>query len=382
MAQRSALDIEGLGGVVAEKLVESGLAKEPLGPFDLKLDQLASLNLGTSQEPRVLGEKNAAKVIEALERAKTLPLGRWLHALGIPNVGEVTAHEIAKFHKKLAELEDSQVLKDVLELEVKLAEVDRVNPDATKEENQPPIKRARLAKAKEDAELSKRLQEHPAQSQIDEIEAQRLRLKSEIEDLRRQEPEERKDRIRQTEQLNKRIESLVASLREVGVNVKVEKPPKKGRKDGLTAPPTISVTTEIAPEAARGILAFFSSHAGKKMLRRLKELGISPKGEKSVPPGKSMAQSLAERTFVFTGTLKAMARDEAAEEVRKRGGSVTNSVSKNTSFLVVGEDAGATKSDQARTLGVPMLNEKEFVEMLGSAKEAKPETKQGELFRE
>jgi DNA ligase (NAD+) len=75
-----------------------------------------------------------------------------------------------------------------------------------------------------------------------------------------------------------------------------------------------------------------------------------------------------------------MSRDEASEEIRKRGGSVTNSVSKNTSYLVVGENAGATKSDQARTLGVPMLNEKEFLEMLGPPKETKSETKQRELF--
>ena len=75
-----------------------------------------------------------------------------------------------------------------------------------------------------------------------------------------------------------------------------------------------------------------------------------------------------------------MTRDEAAEEIRKRGGNVTNSVSKNTSFLVVGEAAGATKSDQARTLGVPVLNEKEFLEKLGSPKEANTKKKQGELF--
>ena len=61
MAQRQALDIEGLGGVVAEKLIEKDLVRDPLGLFNLRLDQLARLNLGTSQEPRILGEKNAAR---------------------------------------------------------------------------------------------------------------------------------------------------------------------------------------------------------------------------------------------------------------------------------------------------------------------------------
>ena len=120
-------------------------------------------------------------------------MGRWLHALGIPNVGEITAHEIAKIHKELADLEDSPVLKDVLELGDTLAEADRVNPDAAKEENQPPIKRARLAKEKEQA-TRKRLRERITQAEMDEIKARRLRLESEIADLKRQEPEERRRR--------------------------------------------------------------------------------------------------------------------------------------------------------------------------------------------
>ncbi len=60
-AARKALDIESLGGIVAGKLVERGLVKEPLDLFDLKLEQLAKLNLGTDDEPRVFGEKNATK---------------------------------------------------------------------------------------------------------------------------------------------------------------------------------------------------------------------------------------------------------------------------------------------------------------------------------
>src|SRR5262249_54035661 len=66
--QRKALDIESLGGAVAEKLVESGDAKEPLDLFDLTKEKLAKLNLGTEDQPRMLGEKNATKVIEARER--------------------------------------------------------------------------------------------------------------------------------------------------------------------------------------------------------------------------------------------------------------------------------------------------------------------------
>ena len=89
-AQRKALDIESLGGIVAEALVERGLVKDPLDLFDLKLETLGKLNLGTDEEPRTFGEKNATKILEALQRAKTAPLHRWIHALAIADVGETT----------------------------------------------------------------------------------------------------------------------------------------------------------------------------------------------------------------------------------------------------------------------------------------------------
>ena len=87
-AARGALDIESVGGIVADKLVERGLVREPLDLFELKIEQLATLNLGSEDAPRVFGEKNATKAIRAIERAKTFPLSRWLFALGIREVGK------------------------------------------------------------------------------------------------------------------------------------------------------------------------------------------------------------------------------------------------------------------------------------------------------
>ena len=63
-AARGALDIESIGGIVADKLVERGLIREPLDLFELKTDQLAKLNLGSEEAPRVFGEKNATKAIQ------------------------------------------------------------------------------------------------------------------------------------------------------------------------------------------------------------------------------------------------------------------------------------------------------------------------------
>lgn len=121
-AARSALDIESVGGIVADKLVERGLVREPLDLFELKLEQLAKLNLGTDEEPRVFGEKNATKAIRAIERARVLPLSRWLFALAIPDVGRTTATQLARFHETIEDVATSPLLRDVLQYHAKREE--------------------------------------------------------------------------------------------------------------------------------------------------------------------------------------------------------------------------------------------------------------------
>src|SRR6266480_1164799 len=113
-AARGALDIESVGGIVADKLVERGLVREPLDLFELKVEQLGKLNLGTEENPRIFGEKNATKAIQAIERARTFPLSRWLYALAIRDVGKTTAADLARFHDKLEDVANSKLLRDVL----------------------------------------------------------------------------------------------------------------------------------------------------------------------------------------------------------------------------------------------------------------------------
>jgi DNA ligase (NAD+) len=117
LAGRAALDLEGIGGIVADRLVETGMVGEPLDIFTVTVESLADLNLGTPEEPRVFGAKNAAKVVDALGRARALSLGRWLNALAIPEVGDTTAHDLARFHGSIEEVAHSQLLGDVLELQ-------------------------------------------------------------------------------------------------------------------------------------------------------------------------------------------------------------------------------------------------------------------------
>jgi len=114
-ASRKALDIEGVGEIVAEALVSRDICRTPLDLFTLTEETLANLNLGTDTEPRRFGEKNATKVIAALERAKTKPLDRWLYAMGIRQVGESAAKELARLHESLPEIAHSPILAELLQ---------------------------------------------------------------------------------------------------------------------------------------------------------------------------------------------------------------------------------------------------------------------------
>jgi len=113
-ASRKALDIEGLGEIVAEALVTRGHCKSPLDLFGLNEETLANLNLGTDDAPRRLGEKNAAKVIAALEAAKQKPLHRWLFAMGIRQLGESAARELSRLHRSLSDISNSELLAEIL----------------------------------------------------------------------------------------------------------------------------------------------------------------------------------------------------------------------------------------------------------------------------
>lgn len=111
---RKALDIEGLGETVAEALVRHGHAKSPLDLFSLTEETLANLNLGTEEAPRRFGEKNAAKIIAALEAARAKPLNKWLFAMGIRQLGESAAKELSRLHQNLTDIPKSEILTELV----------------------------------------------------------------------------------------------------------------------------------------------------------------------------------------------------------------------------------------------------------------------------
>ena len=117
-AARSALDIKALGGRLADILVAKGVVKDPLDLFSLDYAALADLDIGDDGAPRKFG-KNAQNMKEAVEAARSLPLDRWLFAIGIPNVGSTVAKDIASEHEKFSDLNGSAALKAVLENDLK-----------------------------------------------------------------------------------------------------------------------------------------------------------------------------------------------------------------------------------------------------------------------
>lgn len=154
-ASRSALNIEGLGEIVANKLVERGLARSVFDLFRLEFDALAKLNLGTEEEPRVLGEKVARRILDALTAARAAPLARWLHALGLPGVGETLAMKLAEMHRSVAELAESKKLRLIVELADLDEQLLKWNPRARAHRDLSPDQKQALA-LKYEAALARR----------------------------------------------------------------------------------------------------------------------------------------------------------------------------------------------------------------------------------
>jgi DNA ligase (NAD+) len=120
---------------------------------------------------------------------------------------------------------------------------------------------------------------------------------------------------------------------------------------------------EIGPVLASAVRTWFDAPENRALVARLREAGVRTVGERKVAP--VGPQPLAGKTFVITGTLPSMSREDATARIEALGGKVSGSVSKKTSYLVVGADAG-TKLDKARALGVPELDEAALVGLIMS----------------
>jgi DNA ligase (NAD+) len=225
-ASRRALDIEGLGTKLIDQLVDLELVRSPADLYALTVEQLAGLER--------MGEKSAAKLVEALERSKDTTLPRFLYALGIRDVGEATAAALAAHFGSLEALQD-----------------------ATEEQ--------------------------------------------------------------------------------------------------------IRETPDVGPVVAAHIRHFFDQAHNREVIAALRAHGVR---WPDVPRKSALTEGrLSGKTFVLTGTLDSMSREEASERIAALGGKVSGSVSKKTSYVVVGAEPGS-KLKKAQELGVEILDEKAFLALL------------------
>ncbi|MCX7995344.1 MAG: NAD-dependent DNA ligase LigA [candidate division WOR-3 bacterium] len=114
----------------------------------------------------------------------------------------------------------------------------------------------------------------------------------------------------------------------------------------------------IGEVVAEGIINYFKSPKNRRLIENLKKAGLKFETEKIVAEG-----PLKNKTFVFTGELSSMTREEAQALVRKLGGHPSSSVSKNTDYVVVGSQPGS-KYEKAKKLGVKIIDEQEFLRMI------------------
>jgi len=116
----------------------------------------------------------------------------------------------------------------------------------------------------------------------------------------------------------------------------------------------------IGPIIAENIVSWFQDEHHQNIIRKMREAGVNMQAEERVVASDSLVGS----TFVLTGTLPTMSRDEAKALIQSHGGKVTGSVSKKTSYVVVGDSPGS-KAEKAATLGIPVLSEDDLKALVG-----------------
>lgn len=259
MASRAAMNIEGLGGETVEALIGEKLISDQADVFFLTEEDLLSLPL--------FKEKRTANLLESIERAKQMPIDRFLFALGIRHIGSETADLLARHIawpvKTLTVEVQSMSLQNSLFAEKETVKVQGIS-----------------------------------------------------------------------------IGDVAKTLKKV----KVE---------------DIEKINGIGPVVADTIVEWIGDEDNVALLEKFEHAGVIA----LLPKTSNVKQVFEGKTFVITGTLPQLSREEAKEMIKQRGGKVSGSVSKKTSFLLLGEEPGS-KFDEAKKLDVPIIDEKKFRDML------------------
>jgi DNA ligase (NAD+) len=126
----------------------------------------------------------------------------------------------------------------------------------------------------------------------------------------------------------------------------------------------------IGPEIAQSVYQWFQLPANQSLIERLIAADLQLQSEVKSQNSAEISLPLAGKTFVITGTLPSLKRDEAKDLIQKAGGKVTNSVSAKTDYVLVGEEAGS-KLEKAQSLGIARVSESELLSMLEPKEEGR-----------
>ncbi|NLM37344.1 MAG: NAD-dependent DNA ligase LigA, partial [Firmicutes bacterium] len=151
-------------------------------------------------------------------------------------------------------------------------------------------------------------------------------------------------------------------IRHVGAEVARRLAEAFGSMDRLLAanPEELMAVPEIGAIIAASITAYAAEAQNRRLIEKLKAAGLQMT---AVPATPAATAPLNGKTFVLTGTLASMTRHAAEEAIRRLGGNPSSAVSRRTDYVVVGADPGS-KYEKAQALGVPILTEEEFIQLL------------------
>ncbi len=322
---RHAMDIEGLGEKIVDQLVDNNIVKTPADLYRLSAPSIAKLER--------MADISASNLIAAIENSKHTTLERFVYALGIPNVGEATARDLAKFFGKLNRLMEAYQ-KTLLYIPNIGHEVAKSICQFFKEpHNQEVIKQLRTSDVEwhesNDSQTTRRTSLSDFLNWLC-TSAEEIDWNG-IPGMGKRASKLIADNLGTLEQLMKADENRLLQIKGIDENL------------------------------AKKIVQFFRNPYNLEVINQLRECGVRWDGEgRQIPVSSSLING---KTFVLTGTLEHVKRDDAKSKIEALGGHVSGSVSRKTDFIVVGADPGSKLSEAIR-LDIKVLDEKEFTELL------------------
>ncbi len=423
-ASRDAMDIEGLGEQRIEQLLEAELVRDLPDFFQLEQHELENL---TSFEP--VGAESAEKLLRAIDQARNTTLDRFITALNIPSVGPKTAKRLAERFNGLIPLAVADVGKLKETDGVSAVAANGIRSFFSNERNQKKISGLLNAGVNWPHEEIEQLRQHDAllaellresidtgghdpipqppaadSSKLLTAAIRRLADKQsfdiqpvgfdwisqvvdrefvrEVDDIFRLE-QQQVETLAKTRTLGKKsaqnlldgvekakettLERFIYSLgiRDVG---RVTAETLATRFESLEALSTateeqLRAVPDVGEVVSKHLLEFFSNEDNLAMIKALRDNGVEWSENDSLSP--ALVGRLDGISFVLTGTLEGMTRNQARQLVVAAGGRVVGSVSRNTNYLVAGVNPGSKRA-KAEDLGVKVLEQSEFLEMLNS----------------